>query len=216
MNARRAGALFSMFVLAVMLWDSVLLVPIKALVVLFHEVSHGLAAVATGGHILRIELSERFGGVCYFSGGIPAVSLPAGYLGSMLWGALLLLAGRSEKKSRAVAALLGFFLLGMTLRYIRTPLGIGVGIGWALAFMLLVHHTSARLTALVLQFIGLTSMLYAVVDIKEDLIDRTIPISDAGRFAQLMGGPPLMWGVIWIAIALGTTLLTLRRALKNA
>jgi hypothetical protein len=215
MNGQRALGLLGMFVLAVFLWHSVLLVPIKALVVLFHEVSHGLAAVITGGQITRIELSERFGGVCYFTGGSAAVALPAGYLGSMLWGALLLLAGRSEKRSRAVAALLGFFLIGMTLRYIRTPLGLGVGLAWGLGFMVLVHRTSGALTALVLQFIGLTSMLYAILDIKEDLIDRSVPISDAARFAQLMGGTPLLWGVVWITLALVATGFTLRRAMRN-
>jgi hypothetical protein len=215
MNGRRILTLAALFTVAVVFWNTFALTPVKSLVVLFHELSHGLAAVATGGRITKIELSAHFGGICYFTGGWSLLTLPAGYLGSMLWGALLLLVGRSPEASRPAAGVLGFFLLGMTLLYVRTPLGILVGLSWGLALIVLARRTSGALTALVLEFVGISSMLYAILDIKEDLIDRTVAISDAARFAQIYGGPPVLWGVIWIGIALVATFFTLRVAVKS-
>jgi hypothetical protein len=46
------------------LWDTWLVTPLKLFVVMLHEVSHGLAAVATGGSIDRIVLTPDLGGAC--------------------------------------------------------------------------------------------------------------------------------------------------------
>ena len=48
------------------------------------------AAILTGGSIERIEINPRFGGACYTYGGSRFVTLSAGYLGSMFFGAVLL------------------------------------------------------------------------------------------------------------------------------
>ena len=42
---------------------------LKILVVFFHELSHGLAAIGSGGEIDHIEVVAREGGVCYTRGG---------------------------------------------------------------------------------------------------------------------------------------------------
>ena len=44
-------------VAAVLLWDTVVAYPFRVFVVLLHEISHGLAAVLTGGRIVSIGLS---------------------------------------------------------------------------------------------------------------------------------------------------------------
>ena len=45
-----------------LLWDSAVIFPLKILAIFFHELSHGLAAVATGGEIVSIELFLSEGG----------------------------------------------------------------------------------------------------------------------------------------------------------
>ena len=47
---------------ALVLWDTFLVYPFRLFVVFLHEISHGLAAVATGGRIVSIGLSFDEGG----------------------------------------------------------------------------------------------------------------------------------------------------------
>ena len=78
---------------ALLLWGTFVVYPFRLFVVFLHEISHGLAAVATGGSIVSIGLSFDEGGVCLTRGGWPFLILNAGYLGSLSWGALFLLLG---------------------------------------------------------------------------------------------------------------------------
>ena len=74
-------------IVVLVFWDSFVVYPLKILVVLFHELSHGLAAIVSGGAIERIELSVEQGGVCYTRGGSSFLILNSGYLGSLACGA---------------------------------------------------------------------------------------------------------------------------------
>ena len=89
---------------SLVLWDTFVVYPFRLFVVFLHEISHGLAAVATGGRIVSIGLSFDEGGVCLTRGGWPFLILNAGYLGSLLWGALFLLLGGRRTRARSVVA----------------------------------------------------------------------------------------------------------------
>lgn len=215
MRWKRVLWLCAAFAVALWLWNEPLLYPVKALVVFFHEISHGTAAVLTGGSIARIELSPQLGGRCVHYGGWELVVLPAGYLGSMLWGALILIISARSRLDRLLSQVLGIFLLGMTVFYVRTAFGMLLGMSWGISLVALGRKASERANDAVLQFLGLASMLYAVVDIKEDLIDRRVAESDASAFAAMLGGPPELWGVLWILVAVAGTAWALRHALKK-
>ncbi|MBD3306499.1 hypothetical protein GF339_08865, partial [candidate division KSB3 bacterium] len=68
-DLKTLGILFVMFLLAVVFWNSIFIYPIKLFVVVLHEFSHGLAAIVTGGSIVRIEINQQIGGMCYTMGG---------------------------------------------------------------------------------------------------------------------------------------------------
>jgi hypothetical protein len=210
---QRFGLLLGLFVIALYFWESRWLFPVKALVVFFHELGHGMAAVLTGGQIVKIELSPLLGGVCYHIGGSPTVTLPAGYLGSLAWGAFLLVASARTRLDRGISFLLGLFLITMTVIYVRSIFGLTMGILWGVFLMILGRLGSEQVNDALLQFLGLCSMLYAVVDIKDDLIDRTIAESDASRFAEIFGGSSTVWGVVWAVISIVAALAALRIAL---
>ena len=65
-------------------WSTLAVWPLRLFVVLLHEVSHGLAALLTGGRIVAIELSPREGGLCTTAGGWPFVISSAGYISTPL------------------------------------------------------------------------------------------------------------------------------------
>ena len=56
---------------------------------------------------------------------------------------------------------------------------------------------------LFLKFIGITSCVYVIIDIKEDLLfPLTNQVSDAHQIAILTGIPSKIVGIFWMLIAL--------------
>jgi hypothetical protein len=195
------------------LWDTWLVTPLKLFVVMLHEISHGLAAVATGGSIEKIVLTPDLGGACYCGGGDAFLTLSAGYLGSLLWGAaLVLIAARSGRRSPWMTGAIGVFIGLVSVLYVRNPFGLLFGLGFGVALVAAARYLNAR----VLWALGLTSCLYAVLDIKSDILDRPELRSDARMLAEMTGVPTVVWGGLWIAAALLVCWLLFRKLLRQA
>ncbi|KAI1383953.1 peptidase M50B-like-domain-containing protein [Hypoxylon trugodes] len=176
--------------------------PFKMLVIAFHEFGHAITAVCTGGRVKSISLDPREGGVTHMVGGKSAITLPAGYLGSSLIGALLIFCGFDIVASKIASLVLAVcFLLTMWWgkRDWLTILTIVLAIGLLVACWFIVHAEPLRFVVL---FIGVMSSLYSVWDICDDLILRKVNSSDASVFAQRYGGSSQCWGVIWSIISI--------------
>ncbi|KAK4137503.1 hypothetical protein BT67DRAFT_438764 [Trichocladium antarcticum] len=176
--------------------------PFKMLVIAFHEFGHALACVATGGRVKSISLDPREGGVTHMQGGRNAVTLPAGYLGSSLVGALLTFAGFNINASKIASIVVGVCFL-LTLWWGRrdwlTVATVLAAVGLLVGCWFIAHAEALRFVVL---FIGVMSSLYSVWDICDDLILRKVNSSDASVFAQRYGGSSQCWGVIWSVISL--------------
>lgn len=170
-------------VVALVLWDTVFVYPLKILVVLFHELSHGLAAVVSGGSIESIELSVEQGGVCYTRGGSSFLILNAGYLGSLVIGAAFLVVGARTRHDRVVVGALGLVLLAVTVVYVRSRFGFLYGLSAGALLLLVAAKLPNAVSDIILSVIGVVSCLYAVWDIGSDVLFRHIPGSDAYRLA---------------------------------
>jgi hypothetical protein len=199
------GALFVVF------FDSVVVYPFRLFVVFLHEISHGLAAVATGGRVVSIAISPQEGGVCVTRGGWPFLVLNAGYLGSLLFGALFLLLGARRRNARPVIGAIGVFTLLAALLYVRSWFGFAYCIVAGLAFLLVAAKLAPGASELLLAAIGAMSALYAVADIASDVIFRHSAQSDAAALARATGIPSLAWGVLWILLSLVTLAAVARR-----
>ena len=109
------------FLVVMVLWQvpafSLLMIPLRLFVTTIHELGHGLAAELTGGSFLRFEVSRDGAGVAYTHGGARFVIIQAGYWGTAVFGALLLLATYHVSTPNRVATGLGVFLGIMTLGY---------------------------------------------------------------------------------------------------
>jgi hypothetical protein len=200
-----------------LLWTTVLVFPLKVFVVLLHEISHGFAAVVTGGTVERIVLHANEGGATYTLGGNPFLILSAGYLGSLLWGLLLIeLAGARPRFARSALAVLAITILVVAALFVRNAFGfIFVALFGAVLF-LAARRLSARGVAVVLLVLGLTSAFYALLDIRSDILVRPEVESDAHMLAAMTGVPTLLWGVVWTAIAVAACWFALRRWLRRA
>lgn len=198
------------FLAVMLLWNTPLVYPLKIFTVLLHELSHGLAAVLTGGRIVSLKLTADQGGLAVTAGGWQLLVASAGYLGSMFWGGLILLAAARSRTDKMISFVIGLTVAVATVLFVRNLFGFLFGLAFAGAMAALGRWGGAGLNDLVLKLLGLTSILYAVIDIYSDLIVRTVPGSDAWAMSQLLFGPPLLWGLLWMLLALSAAAIFLR------
>jgi len=204
-DKKTLATLIGMFLFVMFFWDYRFIYPIKVFVVLLHELSHGLAAILTGGSMETIELSSNLGGLCWTRGGIRWIILPAGYLGSMFFGGLILIGAAKTRHDQKISIAIGVMMIALTLYSVRTTFGVVFGLIFGGMMIAAGTILSEEINDFLLKFIGLTSSCYAIIDIKGDLISRTVSGSDAYEMAKIIPLPPWLWGVIWIVIAIVVT-----------
>ncbi|KNE70094.1 hypothetical protein AMAG_15073 [Allomyces macrogynus ATCC 38327] len=196
------GAYF--FIFAV-LWNMPylgrLLDPLKLIVVAFHEFSHAIVGKCTGAKIESIEVNPDQGGATRLRGGNACLVLPAGYIGSSIFGSLLVFCSFDLLACKVSAGIVAFALL-CTLWWARDNFTRWLTGLWFLQIVLLwvFDHGSG----LKVFTIGVASMsiTYSFWDMVEDLIRRRVNHSDAAIFAKRYGCTPQFWGVFWFLISL--------------
>lgn len=194
------------------LWRTPVVVPLKILVVFLHEVSHGIAAVLTGGTIDTISISAQQGGHAITRGGNGFLILSAGYVGSLLLGVLLLLAALKTNADRALMGLFGVVTLLVTALYVRDLFALAFCTVTGAAMLAVAWFLSRQVNDFVLRVIGLTSALYVPYDIFSDTIARSGLRSDAYMLAEQYGGPTMFWGGLWLVLSIGVIGFCLRFA----
>ena len=97
LNLRRLGLFVSIAVVSWCFWLTPALTPLKIFVVFIHEASHALATVLTGGRVVSMVVTPWESGYVQSVGGSPLLIASAGYVGSALFGGVMLLcAGRQR------------------------------------------------------------------------------------------------------------------------
>ncbi len=200
-----------------LLWETPVVYPLRIFVVLLHELSHAVAVAATGGTVERIVLTAEEGGATYARGGNAFVTLSAGYLGSLFWGLALVAAARARAaRGRLVAGGLGMLVLAAALFFVRGAFGVVFCVLFGAGLVVAARRLRPGGVAVVLTTLGLTSALYAVLDIRGDVLRRPNAGSDARMLAELTGVPTVAWGALWLAVALVACWAALRREWRRA
>lgn len=176
--------------------------PLEILVVFFHEASHALMTLATGGKVLEMVVTIDQGGHVLSAGGSRFLTLSAGYLGSLLIGAALLLTAAHSRHDRHVLAGLALLVALLTVLFMRNLFGLAYGIGMALAMLGIARVLPAIVSDYALRLIGVMSLLYVPRDIFSDTIARSHLQSDAWMLANEFGGGTWLWGGIWLLLSL--------------
>lgn len=207
------------FLLAIMisiafLWRSTLLLPLKLLVVFFHETSHALATLLSGGVVKSLVVSAEQGGQVISMGGNRFMILSAGYLGSLIWGLLLFLITVLTDRDRLITAFLGLTMMLITLLYADTLFTRLFGAVLGLSFGLSAVYFSNFINDLICRVVALTNMLYVPLDIVDDTLLRHHLRSDAAMMAEHYGGHTLLWGGLWLFLSCIMIIICLKIAIK--
>ena len=113
-------------------------------------------------------------------------------------------------------AVLGVGLVAVTVLYVPAGFGLLFGLAFGAGLILSARFLSDQVNALILTGLGLTSCLYAILDIKSDVIDRPQLTSDAQMLFELTGVHTIVWGLLWIAIGLWVSWALLRKMWREA
>jgi len=198
------------------LWSTPMLLPLKTLVVFFHELSHLLMVLLTGGSPEALTLTPHQGGSVLARGGNRFLILSAGYLGSLLIGLGVFLAALNSRADRWVTAMIGFTMLWVATFYVRDLFALVFCLGAGLVLLAVSRWLAHEASDFLLRLIGLTSMIYVPLDIFSDTLLRSDLRSDARMLAEEFGGPTMFWGGLWFIISLGVVALALRRTVAQA
>ncbi|KAI0792107.1 peptidase M50B-like-domain-containing protein [Abortiporus biennis] len=180
----------------------VLINPLKLLTIGWHELCHIVMAILTGGTVTKVSIDPDLGGATYVEGGIPIVILSAGYIGSTLFGGVLVMSGFDTLVSKIMSFIIGLGLI-CPLVLVRDKLTILLTLcyeGLLVGFWFIDHAQALRWYC---EFIGVMNVLYVIWDIADDKYFRKANDSDATQFSLLY--PKIgahIWAFIWILFEL--------------
>eukprot|EP00457_Paulinella_chromatophora_P014254 gb/GEZN01014656.1/.p1 GENE.gb/GEZN01014656.1/~~gb/GEZN01014656.1/.p1 ORF type:complete len:243 (-),score=16.53 gb/GEZN01014656.1/:185-913(-) len=204
------GVVAATMALMLFLWHHVIMLPFKLLTTFLHELGHASAVWLTCGRVESISVETNQGGLTKYRGGKWFIVMPAGYLGSSLWGCVILvMASAGNDTALAIAIILGAALLivgtvyaaNCTIRMVCF-LFIVVIVGFLCLDFLVLQDAKMKATPIVLVFLGTLNASYAVRDIWDDTISRKEPASDAYKFAEKTHCPARCCGMLWGLISL--------------
>lgn len=179
----------------------ILRVPFSFITTFFHEISHGLVALLTGGSIEKIRLHLDGSGLCYVKGGITGLIAFAGYLGAVLWGVLIFSIASSYKSKNIKFSV----LIIMALILVSAILWARDLLTWVilaiifLVFLIVPKLKDSGLKSFFLKFIACFVMLDALKS-PLNLIDGK-HYGDGARLADLTHVPEIIWVAIWLFLA---------------
>jgi hypothetical protein len=229
----QATLLLTAAALSIILWfipyAEILTYPFRIFVTFIHEGGHAIAALLTGNSVQSLSIATNASGETYTSTGGTFSQMfvaSAGYLGSMTFGALLLVLIRKTIAARVVLIGSAAIVFALTLIYgVISP--VFSGGGWSgipftilagtlltLGLILVARFASARVATFFVSFLAVQCVLNALLDLKtvfflSSPFAPSVP-TDAVNMANATGIPALAWAVIWIAAALGILALAMR------
>ncbi len=184
-------------------------VPFKWLESYFHELSHGLATLLTGGGVSHIQLFPNGAGLCFSQGGWPVVIGFSGYFGAALWGYLIFILATWPKGIRMSFALLGSAVIVTTLLWGRDLLTIAILACLAVLFLLPLKLSRNRFLGSGLRVMALMIMLNALAS--PTVLLGLSGKGDAAMLATQTWIPGWIWVMAWLAISAVMIFLCWRR-----
>lgn len=193
------------------------LLPLQYLNTHLHELSHALAAIATGGSPQFIRVFGNGSGVTPVAGGFLPLVASAGYLGAAAIGAAIVYALRSEKTSRWALGVVGWSLAASMVLFVRGDLvGVISGLFWAVALIAASRTLHGSWLLFVTGLVGVQQGLNALRSLGEllEITAATETHSDALLMQQMTLVPAVVWAGLWGICGLAVVGFTVRRLFR--
>lgn len=202
-------------IISIIFWDTFLIYPIKISVVLIHEISHGITALLSGGHINNLQIFWNLGGQCDSSGGSKLLIALSGYSGSIIVGAIFFLSSYSKKYSIYINTAFAILLILIVANWMSGTAGTIFSLLFAVFLFVSPRYFPNKVHFYLMKIIGIVSVLYSVADIKEDLLTKTFVQTDASLLQNITGISSTIWGLFWFFISIGAVIFLLYYSYKK-
>jgi len=169
----------------------------------FHEISHGIAALLTGGSVHSISLNFNGSGLCTTSGGSHIVTSFSGYAGSVLWGLVIYSTASflSHTKSKYIVMTIVGLLIAVLVLWARDMPTIIILLVLLAMYILPLYKALGVGVKYFIQLVGIFVMLDAVRSPLYLLDGRSL--GDGAALSELTWMPEIFWIMTWFTIALG-------------
>lgn len=174
--------------------------PFIYLATIFHEMSHALTALITGGQVVEFSLAINGSGHVLSRGGSSFLIAISGYLGVSMWAALLFQVGTRNTLARVtIGALIALFSVALILwvNNMMTALILAAVIG---LLILILVKTNAKLMTYLSRFIAIL-VLFNAIKSPLYLIDGRA-VGDGAILANITFIPEIVWVVLWCVTGL--------------
>jgi len=233
-NAERRGlelrTLAIALLVSLLLWNlpfggGVLLYPFKLLATWLHELSHGLAMIVTGAGFDHVVIYRDTSGLAFPTWRVEDVGQAfiagAGYMGTPLWGAVLLVITPTPRSARWVMIAMAALMAISAVTVVDNDFGEYAVLVMAAVFAGCAVVIPGRWRVLVAHFVAAQSCVNALLDIR--VLLRPMQVvngvstgkSDAHAMAEATFGTTETWAVwTWAIIWLAWSLLCLFVAIR--
>lgn len=201
--------------LSVVFYGSLPTIPLMWLATFFHEMSHGLMALLTGGEILHMTLRLDGSGELLHRGGGVILVLSFGYLGEWLSGVMLIWWSQSSSRMRNIWSfrILSIMVLMATVHYgdgMRTML-----IGLFLSVMLFCGSLNSRLSSYFMTFLGWSVIVYSLHGTLDLFHYGDNVMTDASLLEKATFIPWFVWAATWISMEVVGLIIPIHLTIKR-
>lgn len=183
--------------------------PFKWLESYFHEISHGLAAILTGGTIVKIELFPNGAGLCTTRGGSGFFISFMGYAGAALWGTLIyFIASAHQRIAQGFSGLLAILIVISLVFWVRDLLTLAIIISLLMVILAKLKFSKLTYLQVSLQITGILVLLNSIRSPWYLLDGRNL--GDGAALANLTGIPEIFWVFIWFVVGFSGIILLIK------
>lgn len=179
------------------------LYPISLFTTYLHELGHAVMALITGGRVASLDINSDTSGVTLASSSSVFLLASGGYIGSIIFGNLLLLLSyRFDKSSKWIVNILSGIMFLTSFIWFADATSTGIVCGLALFLLVTSRFGSSQSVLLVLSVCVILSVIrnYEVG-----------PSGDQAIIESITKIPVVIWRFIWLGIAILISYKTLKR-----
>ncbi len=170
-------------------------VPFLYLTTIFHELSHGIAAILTGGQIEEFALQLNGAGHLVSLGGSQFVITFSGYFGAPLWGALLFQSAERVNIAKFTFGLLIAMFVVTLLLWVSSLVTASILLLVGLLLVALLKLAKQKIFNHIVRFIAVVVLFNAIYSPLYLLFSNS---GDSFSLEQQTLIPALVWVLIWL------------------
>ena len=205
--------------------------PFNLLATWIHEMSHGLTAEIFGGNFKKLVINSDTSGYALYAYNpmttgtmAKAVIASAGYMGTALFGALMLYFRKKDTFVRVFSVLLGVFMLVSLIIYIRSFIGAMFALPFSALLIFIGIKANAEVNRFLYSLLASEIALNTILDINVlfsvgsktgGVAGAPLLQSDAAKVADLLFFPYWFWAGLWLLLSVLMFLFAFFKPLKG-